>query len=75
MKSFSRLVLKISWEQIGEDNENDYIQFHLRKADGTYLSVLDHGRIVDSQQYGRVFYVLFADREEMRLHYNEQFPQ
>ena len=63
------------WEQIGEDNENDYIQFHLRKADGTYLSVLDHGRIVDSQQYGRVFYVLFADREEMRLHYNEQFPQ
>lgn len=63
------------WEQIGEDNENDYIQFHLRKADGTYLSVLDHGRIVDSQQYGRVFYVLFADREEMRLHYSEQFPQ
>lgn len=63
------------WEQIGDGNENDYIRFHLRKADGTYLSVLDHGRIVDSQQYGRVFYVLFADREEMNLHYNEQFPQ
>lgn len=63
------------WEQIGDGNENDYVRFHLRKADGTYLSVLDHGRIVDSQQYGRVFYVLFADREEMNLHYNEQFPQ
>lgn len=63
------------WEQIGDGNENDYIRFHLRKADGTYISVLDHGRIVDSQQYGRVFYVLFADREEMNLHYNEQFPQ
>ena len=63
------------WEQIGDGNENDYVRFHHRKAYGTYLSVLDHGRIVDSQQYGRVFYVLFADREEMNLHYNEQFPQ
>ena len=34
------------WEQIDIGNENDYIHFHLRKADGTYLSVLDHGRIV-----------------------------
>ena len=49
------------WEQIGTGNENDYIHFHLRKADGTYLSVLDHGRIVESQQYGKVFYVLFMD--------------
>ena len=46
------------WEQIDTGNENDYIHFHLRKADGTYLSVLDHGRIVESQQYGKVFYVL-----------------
>ena len=46
------------WEQIDIGNENDYIHFHLRKADGTYLSVLDHGRIVESQQYGKVFYVL-----------------
>ena len=49
------------WEQIDSGNENDYIHFHLRKADGSYLSVLDHGRIVESQQYGRVFYVLFMD--------------
>ena len=36
------------WEQIDSGNENDYIHFHLRKADGSYLSVLDHGRIVES---------------------------
>ena len=36
------------WEQIDSGNENDYIHFHLRKADGTYFSVLDHGRIVES---------------------------
>lgn len=53
------------WKQIDAGNNNDYIHFHLRKADGTYLSVLDHGRIVDSQQYGRVFYVLFMDRERV----------
>ena len=46
------------WEQIDNGNENDYIPFHLRKADGSYLSVLDHGRIVESPQYGKVFYVL-----------------
>ena len=35
------------WEQIDSGNENDYIHFHLRKADGTYFSVLDHGRIIE----------------------------
>ena len=61
------------WKQIDAGNNNDYIHFHLRKADGTYLSVLDHGRIVDSQQYGRVFYVLFMDWEAMHIHYSDKF--
>ena len=63
------------WEQIGTGNENDYIHFHLRKADGTYLFVLDHGRIVESQQYGRVFYVLFMDCEDMHLRYSDKFSE
>ena len=63
------------WEQIDTGNENDYIHFHLRKADGTYLSVLDHGRIVESQQYGKVFYVLFMDWEDMRIRYNDKFAR
>ncbi|WP_456082367.1 diguanylate cyclase domain-containing protein [Mediterraneibacter sp.] len=61
------------WKQIDSGNENDYIHFHLRKADGSYLSVLDHGRIVESQQYGRVFYVLFMDWEAMHIHYSDKF--
>ena len=61
------------WKQINAGNKNDYIHFHLRKADGSYLSVLDHGRIVDSQQYGRVFYVLFMDWEAMHVHYSDKF--
>ena len=62
------------WKQIDAGNKNDYyIHFHLRKTDGSYLSVLDHGRIVDSQQYGRVFYVLFMDWEAMHVHYSDKF--
>ena len=61
------------WEQIDNGNENDYIHFHLRKADGTYFSVLDHGRIIESPQYGKVFYVLFMDWEDMHIRYNDKF--
>ena len=63
------------WKQIDAGNNNDYIHFHLRKADGTYLSVLDHGRIVENQQYGRVFYVLFMDWEAMHIHYSDKFSK
>ena len=63
------------WEQIDSGNENDYIHFHLRKADGTYFSVLDHGRIVESPQYGKVFYVLFMDWEDMHIRYNDKFAR
>ena len=63
------------WKQIDAGNNNDYIHFHLRKADGTYLSVLDHGRIVESQQYGRVFYVLFMDWEDMHIRYSDKFSE
>ena len=63
------------WEQIDTGNENDYIHFHLRKADGTYFSVLDHGRIIESPQYGKVFYVLFMDWEDMHIRYNDKFAR
>ena len=63
------------WHQIDNGNENDYIYFHLRKADGTYLSVLDHGRIVENQQYGRVFYVLFMDWADMHIRYSDKFSE
>ena len=49
--------------------------FIFEKADGTYLSVLDHGRIVESQQYGKVFYVLFMDWEDMHLRYSDKFSE
>ena len=54
------------WKQIDDGNENDYIYFHMRKSDGSYISVLDHGRIVETPQYGRAFYVMFIDWEDKK---------
>jgi len=59
------------WKQIDGGNENDYICFHMRKSDGSYISVLDHGRIVETPQYGRVFYVMFIDWEDIHIHYSD----
>lgn len=43
----------------------------MRKADGTYISVLDYGRIVDSVRNGRVFYVMIMDLKSLQRHYGD----
>lgn len=66
-------VEKSIWKQIGNGNANDYVYFHLKKGDGTFLQVLDHGRIVENGRYGRVFYVLIMDWKSMGRHYQDPF--
>lgn len=63
------------WEQIDSGHNNDYIYFHMKKADGTYVSVLDHGRIVNNSRYGSVFYVLIMDWEAMQQHYSDKIHE
>ena len=78
-KSFRNLVRsdeqescqKSIWSQLDGGHSNDYIFFHMRKADGTYISVLDHGRIVDSVHNGRVFYVMIMDLKSLQRHYGD----
>lgn len=78
-KSFCNLIRpdeqescqKSIWSQINGGHSNDYIFFHMRKADGTYISVLDHGRIVDSVHNGRVFYVMIMDLKSLQMHYGD----
>ena len=78
-KSFRNLIRpdeqescqKSIWSQIDGGHSNDYIFFHMRKADGTYISVLDHGRIVDSVHNGRVFYVMIMDLKSLQMHYGD----
>ena len=79
-KSFCNLIRpdeqescqKSIWSQINGGHSNDYIFFHMRKADGTYISVLDHGRIVDSVHNGRVFYVMIMDLKSLQRHYGDR---
>ena len=63
---------KSIWSQINGGHSNDYIFFHMQKADGTYISVLDHGRIVDSVHNGRVFYVMIMDLKSLQRHYGDR---
>ena len=78
-KSFCNLIRpdeqescqKSIWSQINGGHSNNYIFFHMRKADGTYISVLDHGRIVDSVHNGRIFYVMIMDLKSLQMHYGD----
>ena len=78
-KSFCNLIRpdeqescqKSIWSQINGGHSNDYIFFHMRKADGKYISVLDHGRIVDSVHNGRVFYMMIMDLKSLQRHYGD----
>ena len=63
------------WHQIESGSNDDYIHYSLRKADGTYIPVLDQGRIVESEHFGRVFYVLFMDCQAMQEHYGTKFEK
>ena len=54
---------------------NDYIHYQLRKHDGTYIPVLDQGRIVESVRFGKVFYVLFMDWQAIQVNYSTKFVE
>lgn len=66
-------VEKSIWQQIEKGHFNDYVYFHLQKEDGTFVRVLDHGRIVENKRYGKVFYVLIMDWRAIKEHYKEPF--
>lgn len=61
------------WKQIEEGHQNDYVYYHMQKEDGTYLHVLDHGRIVENATYGKIFYVLIMDFDSMNRHFKDPF--
>lgn len=64
-------VEKSIWRQITthQDGTNDYVRFRFATKEGGYRQVLDHGRIVNSVHYGKVFYVLIMDCELIQSYY------
>jgi len=65
-------IEKSIWDQIESrrDGDNDYVKYHLATKDGSYKTVLDFGRIVESEYYGSVFYVLIVDCDYIDSHYD-----
>lgn len=61
------------WQQInaGQGHSNDYVRFSFLRKDGSEVQVLDHGRIVNNSYYGRVFYVLMSNVEQLKDHFPE----
>lgn len=61
------------WQQINADHghSNDYVSFSFVRKDSSEVHVLDHGRIVDNDYYGRVFYVLMSNVEQLKDHFPE----
>lgn len=59
------------WRQINSRNDgaNDYVKYRIVTKSGEYKQVFDHGRIVDSATYGRVFYVLIMDSGFISSHF------
>ena len=58
-------------------NGKSYEVFHVTDTeiefkDGTYLPVLDHGRIVENRYYGNVFYVLIMDCALVESYYDNK---
>ena len=72
LQSGIRKQLGFAFKDISEHLPGAFIIY---RADGTYFSVLDHGRIVESPQYGKVFYVLFMDWKDMHIRYNDKFAR
>ncbi|CDB66057.1 putative uncharacterized protein [Eubacterium sp. CAG:248] len=56
-------VEKHIWEQISinENKVNDYVRYRMATKSGGYKNVLDYGRIVHSENYGLLFYVMIID--------------
>ena len=63
-------ALKIKVE---DGHSNDYVYYHMKKEDGRFIHVLDHGRIVENGRYGKVFYVLIMDFDSMNRNFKDPF--
>ena len=54
--------------QIAEDEKKrDYVEYRIRRKDGTVVWVNDYGHYVDTEEYGGVYYVFISDITKKRV--------
>ncbi len=54
----------------GKYGTDTHVEFPLLRKDGTQLSVFSHGRIVENNYYGTIFYMLITDAAALKGHYS-----
>ena len=59
------------WAQVNADcaDIDAYVRFSLVRHNGSLVEVLGHGRIVEHNSYGRLFYVLIEDEAKQQKYY------
>lgn len=66
-EDYERVEAEIE-EQIKKDDRHlDYVEYRIRKKDGEIRWVDDYGRLVQTEQYGEVYYVFIRDITESHL--------
>lgn len=54
------------WEQIGSQNDLDYVEYRIRRRDGAIRWIEDYGHFVQNETLGGIFYVYLLDVTERR---------
>lgn len=56
------------WKQISYNDgmTEDFVIYHICTKNGQYKKVIDYGRIVENNYYGKVFYVLLIDYDSIK---------
>ncbi len=56
------------WEQINNNSYmgKDYVDYKIRTKSGAVREVIDVGRFVENEFYGKVFYVIILDKDEWK---------
>lgn len=53
------------WKCINErEDEMDYVQYHIKRKDGSMRRIMDYGHLVHTDTYGDVFFVFVDDMTE-----------
>lgn len=66
------LVETSIWQQMLERRDdplhrNDYVEYRVKKKDGSILSVVDIGRLISTENYGEVFFVFIRTKGELAI--------
>ena len=48
-------------------HRDDYVEYRVKKKDGSILSVVDIGRLISTENYGEAFFVFIRTKGELAI--------